>query len=232
MCTAGAGVRALRRLPPCAGPTGRPARNPLATLAAHALALAAAHGAVLRRPGRRRRASARAREVTRAFRALAREHHPDKVRDVVRASKAGGSRQRARASSGRSLVSAARACAGSDSHTPAGAPLVARTSRDLCARGCFAPSHAGPRACCRRAVTPTASSRFVQPMRAHRAPPTGKARVEMAAGDFGSSGWGDFGNFWHAEERVNGGVKMRVKLRFLGGTPRCQRRLRLRRAVI
>ena len=171
------------RLPPCAGPTGRPARNPLATLALLiALALAAAHGAVAETLGPWAAlgvdVGASEEEVTRAFRALAREHHPDKVRDVVRASKAGGSRQRARASSGHSSVSAARACAGSDSHTPAGAPLVARTSRDLCARGCFAPSHAAPRACCRRAVTPTASSRFVQPMRSSpSAAPTGKARV-------------------------------------------------------
>lgn len=47
----------------------------------------------------------------------------------------------------------------------------------------------------------------------------GKGGGDGSQSDFGSSGWGDFGNFWHAEgESQWREVKMRVKLRFLGGT--------------
>ena len=45
------------------------------------------------------------------------------------------------------------------------------------------------------------------------------SQSDRGGSDFGSSGWGDFGNFWHAEgESQWREVKMRVKLRFLGGT--------------
>eukprot|EP00793_Prasinoderma_coloniale_P003197 PRCOL_00005832-RA len=141
-------------------PTGRPARNPLATLALLiALALAAAHGAVAETLGPWAAlgvdVGASEEEVTRAFRALAREHHPDKGGDADR------------------FVE------------------IRAAYEELTERRAYWEGKGGGDG----------------------------SQSDRGGSDFGSGGWGDFGNFWHAEgESQWREVKMRVKLRFLGGT--------------